>query len=402
MTTMIDSAPAFDRIISPVGCDEFFRVYWEKQFLSVRRETPDYYAYALTASEIDRYLQIQHIAPDYLRVLKGGEFCSPDQWTDVYQRIAGNSTQRVVNVRKLLELFHSGATLVINSGETAMPSLIDLCRALEYEFKHAVQANIYITPPQSQGFEPHLDTHNVFVLQIYGRKCWNLYDSPVVAPVKSTSVASYKYHEREPQQVVELEPGDLLYVPRGMVHSARSEKNTSIHVTLSPMVRQWSTLLKLLAKQADEKPDFRRLLPHGLSSSQEQVEFDAEFMRQLQGLITETDFSSLLAANFVEDQRTDNRGRFADLLRLERLTADSIVRRRHDLHYAVKRDHQWITIHFEGEEINLPLFLEAAVIQIFEEKPFTVGAIDGIPNEAGKLALVRRFVQAGFLTIVSL
>src|SRR3954468_15262359 len=102
---MLNPSPAFDRMISPIGVEEFFRAYWERQPLHLRRETVDYYAAALTVADVDSYLQVQQLSPDYLAVIKGGEFCPSDQWTQSFQRIRNNTAQRVVDVRKLLTLF---------------------------------------------------------------------------------------------------------------------------------------------------------------------------------------------------------------------------------------------------------------------------------------------------------
>ena len=399
---MLNLSPAFARMISPVGVEEFFDVYWEKELLHLRRETPDYYSDALTVGDVDRYFQTQHISPHFLGVLKDGEFCPQDQWTQVIQRIRNNVAERVLDVKKLLALFNSGATIIINTGETAIPSLTGLSHALEHELKCPVQANIYITPPQTQGFAPHFDAHNVFILQIYGNKNWNLYDSPIHAPVRTVPVESFGYQDREPRAAIELQPGDLLYIPRGMVHCARAEKTASIHVTVGVMLRHWSSLLKTLAKKADEDEKFRRLLPHGLSGEKERSDFAAEFTRQVRELLTQIDFPAIHRADFVEGRRTDSRGRFTDLLRLEGLTANSVVCLRPSLDYLIERDDQFIIVLFEGEELIVPLFLEASLIKMFEEKPFAVREIEGIPNDAGKLAMVRRFVQAGFLTVVSI
>lgn len=44
------------------------------------------------------------------------------------------------------------------------------------EFFHClVGFNAYLTPPNSQGFAPHYDDIEAFVLQIEGRKRWKLY-----------------------------------------------------------------------------------------------------------------------------------------------------------------------------------------------------------------------------------
>lgn len=399
---MSQSFQEFSRIISPIDTKVFIADYWEQKPLFVSRNAPGFYDDALKTADIDVYFQNQHVSPGFLNVMLDGESCPPERWTYTLQKVSNNFTERQIDLKKLLKLFSQGATIIINSGETAFPSLIGLRRALESELKCFIQANIYITPPNSQGFAAHFDAHNVFILQIHGTKNWNLYETPIESPVRATSVESFGYERGEPQAAFEMQPGDLLYIPRGLVHCARAEKNASIHITIGPMVRNWSTLLKRLAKQADEDANFRRLLPHGLNTENEQADFAAEFAEHLQKLIARTDFSAVHRADFIEEQRTDNRGRFTDSLQLEQLTADSVVCRRAFLDYSIERNEEWLIVNFEGEELTLPVFLENSLVKIFDEKPFKINEIEGIPNEAGKTALVKRFIQAGFLTIISI
>lgn len=38
-----------------------------------------------------------------------------------------------------------------------------------------VGTNVYLTPPQSQGFAPHYDDIEAFIIQLEGSKYWKLY-----------------------------------------------------------------------------------------------------------------------------------------------------------------------------------------------------------------------------------
>ena len=58
--------------------------------------------------------------------------------------------------------------------------MIDFCTRLAAELGHPVQANAYVTPPPSRGFSAHYDVHDVFVLQLAGRKHWTIH-APVLA-----------------------------------------------------------------------------------------------------------------------------------------------------------------------------------------------------------------------------
>lgn len=75
---------------------------------------------------------------------------------------------------ELFRLFDAGATLVVSQFHEMHPPLARFCRGLEKVFLHAVQANIYLTPPGAQGFRTHYDTHDVLVLQVSGRKAWRV------------------------------------------------------------------------------------------------------------------------------------------------------------------------------------------------------------------------------------
>ena len=80
----------------------------------------------------------------------------------------------------MLAALDDGATLVLQALHRTWPPLVEFGARLAAELGHPVQINAYITPPQNQGFAPHYDVHDVFVLQIAGRKRWRIH-APVVA-----------------------------------------------------------------------------------------------------------------------------------------------------------------------------------------------------------------------------
>ena len=48
----------------------------------------------------------------------------------------------------------------------------------EYENEWQCRAKVYITPPGCQGFAPHFDNVEVFMLQLEGSKRWQLHKPP--------------------------------------------------------------------------------------------------------------------------------------------------------------------------------------------------------------------------------
>ena len=120
------------------------------------------------------------------------------------------------------------------------------------EYFHCmVGTNIYLTPPNSQGFAPHYDDIEAFVLQIEGKKHWKLY-----APLSNEDTlprnSSTNFNQNEigdPILDVVLEAGDILYFPRGMIHQAFTVKDHhSLHLTLSVYQKNsWADLLEIVS-----------------------------------------------------------------------------------------------------------------------------------------------------------
>lgn len=136
-----------------------------------------------------------------------------------------------------LNSLDDGFTLVIDGISTLCSAWARVARLLHLASGTRVSVNVYITPAYSSGFVRHSDPHDVLVVQLHGRKCWNI--------------------ERIPQQRI-LEPGDILAIPFGCAHEAKASDEPSIHVTLG-MHRDVDILVMqtALAEAVLECPDLR-------------------------------------------------------------------------------------------------------------------------------------------------
>jgi hypothetical protein len=150
-----------------------------------------------------------------------------------------------------------GCSIVLNHGDLLSPWIACLCQDLQEEFPH-VYANSYLTPPNSQAVPPHADDRDVFVLQLVGSKEWKVYEQvPIPYPYPHEQVGKDKLPV--PPQVLSgplcinttLQPGDVLYMPRGFVHEAHSPSNElSFHVTIALATHDWS-LAELVSKETE-------------------------------------------------------------------------------------------------------------------------------------------------------
>lgn len=150
--------------------------------------------------------------------------------------------------------------------------LLRLVTSLERHFNTPVGCNAYWTPSGSQGFAPHFDDIDALVVQLEGRKRWRLYpprrSAEVLPRVSSPNFSAADVGA--PLAAVVLEPGDVLYMPRGLIHEAfslPSDAGHSLHITLSMGQRTaWIDLLELaipaaLRAAAEELPELRANLP---------------------------------------------------------------------------------------------------------------------------------------------
>jgi hypothetical protein len=82
-------------------------------------------------------------------------------------------------------------------------------------------------------FGQHWDTHDVFAIQLLGRKRWQLFEPTFALPLSHhTSDAAPREGIGPPVLDVVLEPGDVLYVPRGWWHSVAPLNEGSCHVSV--------------------------------------------------------------------------------------------------------------------------------------------------------------------------
>ncbi|MGH9710460.1 MAG: cupin domain-containing protein, partial [Candidatus Acidiferrales bacterium] len=272
-------------LINPVSKKNFFDNYWEKQTLVVKRNQPNYFNSLLSLDEVDRVLTtLDRRYPDVTLKNASREVTSDDY------TVGGDA----LDVAKVYQLFGEGSTITLAFLDTVVPSLASFCRTLESEFSFPFQANVYMTPPGNQGAKPHYDTHDVFVLQVEGSKKWNIYGTPVELPLPEQDFDSAIHEQGATTLEFELQAGDVAYIPRGIVHDARSTDMVSLHITAGVLRYTWTDLLlEFVASAALNDPAFRKSLPPGFA----RVGFDRTQAREtlrslLQKISSRTDFDA--------------------------------------------------------------------------------------------------------------
>ena len=201
-------------------------------------------------------------------------------------------------VRRFLS---QGCSIRFLSPQEHHPPLHRLLHLLDDALGMQVGANAYLTPKGTQGFSPHYDDVDVWIMQTEGKKRWRLYEPTQEADILPLhSSRNFDQAELGPCIMdVWLSAGDFLYAPRGTVHQCvASEEEDSLHVTVSSCLRSsWGDYLSTLLAKAVERAKasdavFRRVLPthfHRFMGGQNNVAGDDEkreaFMDQTLKLI---------------------------------------------------------------------------------------------------------------------
>ncbi|KAK9269787.1 hypothetical protein L1049_001565 [Liquidambar formosana] len=130
------------------------------------------------------------------------------------------------DILKCEEAYKEGYTIALRGMEFRFESISAIADGLASLFgQPSVGANLYLTPPNSQGLACHCDDHCVFVCQLLGSKQWKIFAQPIVRlprlyePLDSLHGSEVESPMAECRQLL-LREGDVLYIPRGFPHEA--------------------------------------------------------------------------------------------------------------------------------------------------------------------------------------
>ncbi|MEH2204486.1 MAG: cupin domain-containing protein [Nostoc sp.] len=395
----------FSSLILPYTIEEFFQQFYEEKYLYIARNNEKYYDAILNSDDIDLFFQNKRLFSSELRVVKESEEIPAYKWSYDNSSIADND--------RLFVLFNQGHTIIVRAGDRSIFKLANYCSDLERELKIYLQFKIYISPANSRGFIPHIDDHDVLILQTTGTKIWRLYHSPVKLPCSEENPSSPNYANKRykgeffhqvgiPQFEVELKPGDLLYIPRGLIHEALTTDTASVHININLYPNYWFQLFQEVVELAQAQPEFRRAIPNALMNEADKIKFKERFRQLTHSLIDNLDVDELLERKFdkfLSSKRFDDQNRFKDSILLNKLNLNSILSRRKNLIYKIDRDEKNVYVKFYNKKLDFPRFFEPSLKLMFQDECFAVKDIGELITDEGKIELATKFIQEGFLKI---
>ena len=204
----------------------FLETIWATTHHHVAGRSADHFDGLLHGpSALDELLRLFREEPEAVRLMRGADKKSgPESY-----RLA-DGTLDLAGIRRD---FAAGFTVVVDGVERYIRAVASLAHAIEADLNFPVQVNAYLTPPGSRGLVPHYDDHDVLVLQIHGSKMWHVYPGVTIAPHEmQRRDKAVRPESLSAPTDVRMDAGDVLYLPRGMVHVADTQAEPSVHLTV--------------------------------------------------------------------------------------------------------------------------------------------------------------------------
>ena len=263
---------AADLCVGPLSIQEFLSYKWEREPVLLSRNEPERFASLINFDVFDQLVAASNLHYPCFRIFKSGELVPPSKLT-VDRQVGADLDRNIADLDSVYEETSGGATIVLQALEKSWEPITNLCLGLQQVFGAPTQAYAYHTPPHSAGPPAHYDTHEVFVLQVEGRKHWRVWPAYTRLPLR-LSEDSYDHQgilrfaaEQTPLLEHDLQAGEALYIPRGFVHEADTNDARSLHVSVSVMVWRWLDLLRSASSHQIERLGseygLRRATPFG-------------------------------------------------------------------------------------------------------------------------------------------
>ncbi|MFD4657488.1 JmjC domain-containing protein [Kitasatospora sp. NPDC058444] len=204
---------------------------WQREPALFPRTDPTAPAPPFDLDELDAAFDGGLLRTPYLEMVRSDKVTVPPEAFTTARVINGVSHHGFADRAKVLALLRGGATLLLRCVDQWHGPTGELVARLSEELDRRVEAFFFVTPAGGQGLAVHRDDADVFVLQAAGRKTWYVHDAPAAADWRLGELPD---DERSPLRLHGvLEPGGVLYVPRGFAHRAVGAGGLSAHLSLT-------------------------------------------------------------------------------------------------------------------------------------------------------------------------
>ena len=389
-----------EAILAPTSVEHFLENHWDGEPLVIQGRGPSIYSDLLSMNDLDELIHQSGLTAPAFRMVKEGAQAPRQSYTVDGIPWGTGTVSGFIEREQVRKLMTDGGTFVMEACQRVHPKIGQLSRAFEQQFHCPSPVNLYVTPPSAQGFQPHFDVQNVFVLQLHGKKNWKVFEPHTTKPVPSQAIdgavpPGSLLHD------ITLEPGDLLYLPRGYVHVAHTSSELSAHLSVSLLPTTWADVFSSLLETLPLDERFRaaiQLQPQGPADATEAMEDTFEQLMEAftQGSDLE-DALDGLGRRFVATRLPATGGQLHALANQSPVQLDTRLRRHPGIIWRVESDGSRAHLHFHGKSTSVPWTAIQALRHMASGEPFLVSDIPGELSQDTQCELAQHLYDEGFL-----
>lgn len=247
--------PNLDALFAPLGASTFFAEYYENRPLHLRAEHDERQG-LLSHDELLQALAVANALPADI-------VCFPEHMGTTKAELSSNPAL-------LAEYLDAGHPLVWNRARGVSARIDALSALLANAFGGHVWPNVYATGAAGTPFDMHFDAHEVIAIHCAGEKTWDISNVRVNRPIEAVEMESAIARTlrtrrdeaaRNISNTFTVCPGDLVYIPRGQFHNARTLSGRSLHVTFGIELPSGFDLVKRIVLEVLANPVFREYAP---------------------------------------------------------------------------------------------------------------------------------------------
>jgi len=242
----------FEQVLASIGTARFLSEYWTKKPLYLKGEKGRF-EQVFSWTDLNRILTWNPPPQPQLRLFQEGSM------VDLRRYIDGPVGNLRLNPGGLMALLAQGATMIMDGVQDVAPSILDLTSSFEDALSCTCAANLYAGWRTQKGFNVHWDAHEVFAVQLSGRKRWQVFAPTRIDPLADDSDAAQPPTAPPIWEGI-LSDGDVLYLPRGYWHVAYPLDEPSLHMTWSAHTFTGIEFLQWWIRTLRRHPEARKSL----------------------------------------------------------------------------------------------------------------------------------------------
>ncbi len=238
--------------------------------------------------------------PDRLQVFLDNKPVSPNDLFISEQHTSG--VKPTINLQFLTNAIGRGSSVVLNDIAGLSEGIMKIREFLSGWTGGKLDCNLYYSQKDHQAFPIHYDVHDVFAIQVDGKKHWQVFDKGPEYPINHPRFTSARLKnpvevQGSPLLDFDFEPGDMVYIPSGYYHHATCREGQSLHLSFGLVELIGVDVISMAFEQAIEEVFFRTPLKM-VMREKDPIEFYLQkWAKQMKDLSKNSEFKRRVEAN---------------------------------------------------------------------------------------------------------